>query len=417
MKTLTLYLKQEKIIYSLNGDRGIVEKDNISSLVKDLKSGLLNVIVSKPDIIFRKMELPFTNARKARLVLPHELEDILPESPSNFFYSFEFYRNPERKIYVNIYAIKDVLYNYWKEIADKCGAKLSFFSDTTVFNSLLKRHTVKENHAGIYAVDDYILLNITEKGRLAGSYSYSFAMEETSKAMDMLKTILSSWKSSVFFLGCDRMRKELDEAIRDSEEIRFMQDVERDFVFPCMVKNSIYKLKPLKLRKIAARKKIPVYAVSFLLIFIIASFIAFIPYFKLPERERYRESIINAMKEKFIATCPDVTKIVDPLVQIKEKIAEKTTKLDTISGYPSILKIMADITALFPDGVAIEIEQFTVAADNVSISGRIESLKALEDVKKRAVSEKFSSVAIGAVSYDERNRVSFNMTLGIEKDE
>jgi len=124
------------------------------------------------------------------------------------------------------------------------------------------------------------------------------------------------------------------------------------------------------------------------------------------------------MKETFRIACPDVTRIVDPLVQIKEKIAEKTTRLDTISGYPSVLKVMADVTSLFPETIDVEIEQFTIASNNVTIVGRIESLKALEEVKNKvSASKKFNNMTIGAISFDEKNRVSFNMTLGIIEHE
>ena len=124
------------------------------------------------------------------------------------------------------------------------------------------------------------------------------------------------------------------------------------------------------------------------------------------------------MKERFHQACPEVTRIVDPLVQIKEKIMEKTTKLNVVSNYPPILKVMADVTTLFPDNLNVEIEHFSVAANALNLFGRVDSLKSLEKVKSNAIdSEKFTNVVIGAISFDDKNRVTFNMTLGIKEYE
>ena len=70
MKVLTLYVKPENIVYTGDSGQGIIGRQDVESLIGREKAGALNIIVSKPDMVFRKIEVPFTSIRKIKLILP-----------------------------------------------------------------------------------------------------------------------------------------------------------------------------------------------------------------------------------------------------------------------------------------------------------------------------------------------------------
>lgn len=418
MNTLTLYIRQEKILYAVGQEKGFVGIKDVESLLERKKAGVLNVIVSKPDLVFRKIEMPFAGIKKIRLVLPQELEETLPESPSKYYYHYEFGRASAGKRIVNVYAVKDGVYNYWRDIAKKQRVKLFFFSDTILFDSLIENNTAESNYMGIYAVEDYILINVADNGRLSGSYSCQFKESEKEKTKGVLETMLSSKKLPVLFFGHDNIKEELRLTAENIQEMKFFPGADKEYLFADIINNKPYKQKFLRFKKLAEKRKLPAYAASFILFLLLTSLLSALPYFKLSEKERHRDEIISGMESKFQETCPDVTKIVDPLVQIKEKIAEKKNKIDAVAGYPSVLKAMADVTSLFPEDVEVEIEQLTLAANNLTILGRIKTLKDLEAVKARSeAAREFSTVNIGAISFDDKSRVNFNITMEISGNE
>lgn len=418
MKVLTLYVKPENIVYTGDSGQGIIGRQDVESLIGREKAGALNIIVSKPDMVFRKIEVPFTSIRKIKLILPQELEEILPEDPFSYYYHFEFKRLPGGKRIINVYALKEDFYNYWRNVSKKCGARVSFFSDTMLLDSLLKRRISEAGYIGVYSVEKYLLANVVEGGNLSGSFSFSLKESEAEETRSMLENIFSSRRLPIFFLGNEDIKLYLRGMAGKAEEINFIPDMDREFVFPFLIKSKPYKHQFLRPRKLSAGKKFPLYPVSLLLVLLFSFLLSSLPYMRLPERERLRDAIMGEMKSKFQAACPDVTRVVDPLVQIKEKIAEKEGKIDTVSGYPPVLKAMADITALFPEDVDVEIEQFTLAGDNLTIAGRIGSLNALEEVKRRSKnSQEFKDAVIGSVSFDDRERVTFTLTLGISENE
>ncbi|MDD3726164.1 MAG: hypothetical protein PHI44_03100, partial [Candidatus Ratteibacteria bacterium] len=160
-------------------------------------------------------------------------------------------------------------------------------------------------------------------------------------------------------------------------------------------------------------KKFPVVTSILVLIFLIFSFISFAPYIKITERQKKLEGIDNEMKQIFLSTFPDVHNVVNPLLQAREKI-QRNEGVDIKAGVPSVLKIMADITLLFPENIDARIDVFRIVGDTITISGTMDSLKTLEIVKKRIEqSERFVITGMGTISFDERNRLNFTMTLKI----
>ena len=416
MKNLTLYLRQEKVFYSIGSEKGSVDAREAESLVERAAGGSLNIIISKPDLVFRRIEFPFRSSRKAMMVISQELEDMLPESPSNFLYSLEPFRLSGGNIGIVVYAVKKSIVEYWENICLKWKAALSFFSDTVLLDKMMKRYTSMDSYSAVYGADGYLIVNISEKGRLSAAYSCLPGEEDAERVKEMLKALLGTRKDSrLFFMGDGKSREFLEGIPVKFEEIRIFENEGKEYLFPLIAGSSAYRQRPLVFKKISAGKKIPVSSVLFLLFFLASLFLSFMPYFRIPGRKEAMDRIVESMKSRFTETCPEVTRVVDPLVQVKEKISGNTSSMDTAAGHASILRIMEDTTSIFPEAVNVELEQFTVTSKNVSLAGRIESLRALEEAKERALSSrKFGSVNVGAISFDENNRVSFNMTLGIK---
>jgi len=417
MRTVIFYIQQDRIIYKVNGKpgekQGVLQKQEIEQFLSENPPDVLNVILPKPDLIFRKIEFPFANTRNIKLILPQELENILPETPENYYYSFEFYHVGKCKTTVNVYAVKNSIYNFWKHLAKKHNSRIVFFSDTVLFHLFVKQHATEEKHIGIYGIQGYILINLTEEGIQAGSYSYDFKISETGRIKELISDVLSRKNMRVFVFAEEEIRKEINVPIEKIDEIKFLPQIEKPFLFHNLLTLRPYK-KPLQFKKLYHSKKIPVYNVILLSLLLIVSVLSSSPYFRVPAKQKQINDLTEKMNGIFMTTCPEVTRIVNPVVQIKEKIMEQKSAMDVISGYPSILKIMAAITSFFPENINAAIDQFNIAGETLTISGSTDSLKSMETIKEKIDGSKnFTIINMGTISFDARNRVNFNITLGI----
>ncbi|NLG11636.1 MAG: hypothetical protein GX554_01170, partial [Elusimicrobia bacterium] len=102
------YWLGEKIVYRITGvdtEAGEFNVDEIEAFLEKKRLDVLNVIISKPQLVFRRMEFPFRSRRKINMVMPSEMEDTFPESIDRFFFSFDFAQPEKNRTIVNVYAI------------------------------------------------------------------------------------------------------------------------------------------------------------------------------------------------------------------------------------------------------------------------------------------------------------------------
>jgi len=415
MRICTFYLQDKKVIYRITGkgiEYGELNSNEIDAFLDKNHPDILNVIISKPQLIFRRIELPFRNRRKIFLVIPSEIEDTLPEGSDNFLFSFALFPSERNRTMVNVYAIPSALFSHWNNLARKYRAHLYLFSDALLFYHFLKQSTDEKNYISIYVEDNYLLLNIIEEGILAGSYSFELTPSVRSESITLIKGILGKKDFPVFICAAPEIKEEL--AIGE-EKVRYVHlpaGMEKRYLFHHLSSVRAFRsvFRPLKL---SGGRKLPVSSIVLLLVFLIFSFLSFSPYFRVVEKQKELRHIEEEMKQIFTSTFPDVQNIVNPLIQAREKML-KTGDMDIKTGVPSVLKIMADITLLFPENMDAKVDILRIADNTITLSGTADSLKTLEKIKDRIErSDRFTIIDIGTISFDARNRANFNITLKV----
>lgn len=420
MRTVTFYPHKNGIIYSLNGGskarkRGVLAEREIEGFLSENTPAVLNVILPKPELIFRRLEFPFAGIRKILLVMPQELENILPEPPENYRYFFEFFPTGKGKTSVNVYAVRNAVCNLWKNAVKKHGSKVLFFSDTVLLHAMLKQSTSEKNHLAVYATDTYLLLNLTESGILSGSYSYDFKMDESAVTKELLSELLSRKDLGVFLIAEETVGKSLGIPAEKIRSVSWPSQTEKKYLFHDLISSDIFR-KPLQLKRLHQTERFPVHQAVVAGAFIAFSAMMLSPYLKIPSRQRELTGLDRTMKETFLAACPGVTRVINPLLQMRDKLSEYKNANEIVLGYPSVLKIMAHITALFPENADASVDQFDVAGDMLNITGSTNSLKSLETIReKMESSQDFAITDMGTISYDAKNRVNFNITLRINQ--
>jgi len=346
------------------------------------------------------------------MVISSEIEETLPESIDKFYFSFDFFSPDKNKTIVNVYAIPSALCDFWSNLAKKYRAKLFFFADAPLFYQFLAQSIDEKNYIAIYTEGEYLLLNVIENGILTGSYSCELTQSTEAENIALIKEILEKKKFPVFICASQEIRIKI--GIRE-ENVRYISlpaGMKKKYLFHHLSSLRTFKRIFLPL-KLSGGKKIPVSSIVSLFIFIIISFLLFSPYFKVIEKQKELNRIDEEMKQIFVSTFPDVQNIVNPLIQAREKFM-KAGDLDIKIGVPSVLKIMAEITLLFPENIDAKIDLLRIAGDTLILSGTTDSLKTLERIKSGIEkSERFTIIDIGTISFDAKNRANFSITLKV----
>lgn len=120
----------------------------------------------------------------------------------------------------------------------------------------------------------------------------------------------------------------------------------------------------------------------------------------------------------FQSTFPNVTKIVDPIQQMRQMIQEakgKNSYADEIEDIKPNIDILNDISQLIPEPINVVITQFVRGEDNILISGDTDTFNAVDEIKgKLEKSKYFKNITINSANMDATsNRVQFKLKIDL----
>ena len=126
---------------------------------------------------------------------------------------------------------------------------------------------------------------------------------------------------------------------------------------------------------------------------------------------------INAL---FKVAAPEITRIVDPVQQLKVKIADArkiSLGLGGISGGATVLDILRDISLLTPPATEFLINSFNLEGDQLLIKGTAKDFDSVDAVKKELAKSKYvKSIQIGTTSMVKQGgKVEFDIRITAQR--
>jgi general secretion pathway protein L len=137
----------------------------------------------------------------------------------------------------------------------------------------------------------------------------------------------------------------------------------------------------------------------------------------------YDKAHLNKLKHEitdvFKKTCPEVTRIVDPIQQLKVRIAEARSSSSGLNGARSgirTLDIMKDISRLIPESTDFLITSFTFDGAAVKIKGETDNFNTVDNIKNSlGKSNYFKNVTISSASLIKKGtRVGLDLKIVIK---
>ena len=413
MDKLNIYIRDNNSIYYCKNKeekRGIIEKRNIKDIIEKEKVDYINFILSKPDIIFRNFSFEFSDIKKIKMVLPSELEESLPEKIDNFLFNYRFFKHG-KKTTVNVVGVKKEFYNYLISLT-KNKKRVFFFTDVEILFYSLKNFIKDTNYIEIYIDKFYILINVVENRVISSSISYIFENTSSEQIISVVGNTLKEKKEKIYITGEEKEIENFANKI-ELKVNKLLPKQCKEFCFP-----EIINYKSFPILKFSSPEIKIITLTPFLIPLLIFIFLLGIPLTlsnNLKKKQHKLSQIEEKMINEFKKTFPDVKKVVDPVIQTKEKL-NQTGETSFNFQYPSILQLLIEVTKIFPEDVKIEIDQLSYSNNIVTITGFIDNLKNLEKVKGEiSKSSYFESFEIGNISFDKNNRINFNLTLKVKK--
>ncbi|MFW6147334.1 MAG: pilus assembly protein PilM [Thermodesulfobacteriota bacterium] len=124
----------------------------------------------------------------------------------------------------------------------------------------------------------------------------------------------------------------------------------------------------------------------------------------------------NQISEIFRRTLPDITRIVDPVQQLKAKINELKSSdlaLPGIDRRERVLDLLRDLSLRIPESLDVKVLGMVVDPETIQIRGETDTFNTVDTIKKGLEpSPYFSEVTISSANLDRSGkRVQFEMSL------
>jgi len=400
------YIKNNEVIYFKNNEEGEISFNKIEDFIKENRKFTFYLIFSKLNFYFRKLEFDFKDRKKISLILPQELEGKFPKPIDNFYFHFQFFYPVKNKTSVNVFAFEKERIDFFKNIFKKNKVKFYFLIDSILIHRFFRQIINEKQCIEIFLENKYLLVNLIEKGEISAIYSYFSENIKKEDIFEIILPLISTKKYPVYFIGEKKIYEDIN-----LPEVKFLS--EKKFF---NILKEIKEIKKVSLTPINfIERAIPLNYIFGLIFLLFATLFFVRPYFLRIEKEKKIDEINIKMENIYKTLFPETKKVINPLIQIKEKLKKNDNSLKIpISGI-SIIKILEEITILFPENINVEVEELVVSGKNVSLTGVVDNLKNLDRIKDNLKNSKiFKNFDVTSVSFTKENRVSFNLILRME---
>jgi len=400
------YIKNNEVIYFKNNEEGEISFNKIEDFIKENRKFTFYLIFSKLNFYFRKLEFDFKDRKKISLILPQELEGKFPKPIDNFYFHFQFFYPVKNKTSVNVFAFEKERIDFFKNIFKKNKVKFYFLIDSILIHQFFRQIINEKQCIEIFLENKYLLVNLIEKGEISAIYSYFSENIKKEDIFEIILPLISTKKYPVYFIGEKKIYEDIN-----LPEVKFLS--EKKFF---NILKEIKEIKKVSLTPINfIERAIPLNYIFGLIFLLFATLFFVRPYFLRIEKEKKIDEINIKMENIYKTLFPETKKVINPLIQIKEKLKKNDNSLKIpISGI-SIIKILEEITILFPENINVEVEELVVSGKNVSLTGVVDNLKNLDRIKDNLKNSKiFKNFDVTSVSFTKENRVSFNLILRME---
>jgi Tfp pilus assembly PilM family ATPase/Tfp pilus assembly protein PilN len=404
---------------------------------------------------YRNVKVPFKEKKKLRQILPFELESILPYPPENVIIDFELLSSPADAEQHQIFATavqKEKVAWYLDLLASRgiepevltidgyaLAQALAVFSDDKGDRLLV---SIEPHLATLFLLHDGKVSLVrscrVDMSHAAGANYLSSTIlqtidgfqKHTGLRVDVQEAILTGSALEDSHVE-PAVREHLDIPVRTMDLIALSGQVSIDTegimwktatmdASLALAMSAIIGFDLINFRRegFTAQKGWVQYQNDILktalvaLVMVLLFFANFVMDYVTIKKRSIR--LENEVRDVFTSTFPEVTRVVDPLQQMRVKLQElkkeATFKADTNRTVLAI-DVLNDISRHIPEQIEVELSNIIINADSVLISGETGGFDAVDDVKNSLEdADLFKNVSSTSSNKDRNgNRVRFKI--------
>jgi len=404
-KEFYLYHSEEKKIQSV-----FETEQDVLDFFTENKVTSLSLIFSRPLVFVRTLEFPFSGLKKISQVLPEESASLFPvpaEELELFWYPVS---REKTKTTILILGVERKRIERWQKLKSSFKFSMRIGLEPFVLTNYVSKTISERNYLLVFIDENYIAKYRVENSVIVESSS-SFLepgmldeyLEETRSEKSNLPVILLgepvSGKRGADFRVISQ--KKSDSCV--SMLFALFES------FPNLPLNPAFKIFNVRYSEIAV-SPVLIFAVC---VYLGIAGIMFRPYFVARHYQEKVNSINRQMEELFRASFPDVSRVVNPVIQARENL-KNSQGIQQIVPKISVISIMSTISKIVPENIPFKISQMSLRGRDLFLNCLTDTLENVEIISQCfRETELFSGVKVGGIM-PESGQITFNLLIKIE---
>ncbi len=431
----------------------------LSGIIKEINvTGAEYIVSISPEFVsYRNLQVPFKDRKKIRQVLPFELEPTLPYPMDDLTVDFQtIFQTEKTDILVSAAKTSEILAII--NLLDELNIT-PYIITPAGFSSVLCLSKFSESD------NDFIFADVDEKFttvfavlsghvHIARSF-YSKTADPELKAKKLCQNILQinaafeslfirDFEPSKILLSGNGIDTEfLNREIENSlgmnvtpvdmfKEVNSKLNIDCDHQFDSENMNNALSLVAVEILGIRTinffgersivKKYWEEYKTDFIKTGLIAAFVFVLAMFNVLFEAHFLQKEVNQLNRQiafiFQSTFPDVTKIIDPLQQMKVSVGQEREKnmfTGEIEDEILNIEIINEISSRIPKEQDVEITNFVRGDNSLVISGNTDSFNNVDDIKGRLErAEILKNITISSANLEKStNRIQFKLKIDL----
>ena len=433
------------------------ETEGLAGCLKEISAGmdpagcLCAVGFPSHEVFFRNLQVPFKETRKIRQILPFELEAHLPLPIDELDIDFHSVKSADHNRIIAAAIEKSRLQSFLEPIRN-AGIEPEIITPRAyaMVRCLMHLGNLPQNCLILCTDAAHGVLALISSAQLVvlRSFALPFESDRTVAIRRSILQALSAFEETaaeeavcekIYWcgggsdsadnlvplsdaMGCPVVRvnlfQDIDHRLGRSQTGPW-QSPQMDYAF-ALALTAHYRFEGISFRRSTLKKRWAEHKNSLIQTGVLAGVVLLLSginiFMDLHGLERRMTLLDSRIHAQFASTFPEVTRIVDPLQQMQQKINEIRSRYALPqSGENPVrhLDMLNEISTRIPLSADVELTSFVSGSDGVVVSGNTDTFNAVDEIKNRLEKgEMFKTVTITAADMDRTsNRVQFNLKL------
>lgn len=415
------------------------------------------ISISAEFISYRNLQVPFKDRKKIRQVLPFELEATLPYPVDEVTFDFETIQQGEKTdILVSVVKtakLKGIIDVLKEQHVDPYIITPGGFSSVVCLSKLL---LPDEDFIFIDLDEKYTTVFIVKSGYVYSARSFYSPIADpqlkAGKLCDQIMQVMAAFESlfavdfepaSLYLSGKSENNNRLIQTISENLNIpsSFVDmlsvvspklNILNDLSLDTAQSNNALALAAIEIaglrtmnftgERSIVKKYWEEYKNDFIRTGLIMAFVFVLVMFNVLFEAHFLQKDVKALNRQiafiFQSTFPEVEKIVDPLAQMKARMAQEREKNAFTGGMATEIlniDILNEISSRIPDQQDVKLTSFIRGDNSLVISGDTDSFNNVDDIKNRLESAViFKNITISSANLEKStNRVQFKLKIDL----